>query len=669
MAADKKVLIVEDDNIVQLHLRMIVRELGYDVCGVASTAHEALASAAATPPNLVLMDIHLSGNRDGIETARELRVRHDTAVVFLTAYADEDTVGRAQEVGALGYLVKPISKPQLRAALSTALNEQRRRRRSQESEHALASSQGGRRDAVIVTDMKGVINFINPIAAELVGCKQHQALDRNVLEVLRASGRLEQSRSSTSDAGLQETSGALADLRLVIADASGSRLEGHIETLNDTDGTPRGLIIVFKSDAPRARPSHPGTVLERRAFGAGTRMAIFSHDTLGLGHLQRSLNISRALTARFPGLSILLLTGSPAVHRYALPQGVDYIKLPAVRKVGSENYQARSLGLSDAGILRLRSNILLRSVQDYDPHVLLVDHAPVGMKGELRPALEWLRENRPDCITMLGLRDVLDDPESVVASWQEHGIYDVLRELYQHILIYGQVDVFDPATAYRFPPELKKKVSYCNYVAELEPEAGAPDVERDVGPKSAKPLVVVTVGGGDGGEPLIGAYLDMLSSSTGTIGYDTILLTGPFLDRDALDRFRAQASGLPVTLLDFVPSTSPFLERADLVICTGGYNTVVQTLRWGKKALLVPRVMHRAEQLLRASRLAELGLVTLLPPAELTTERLRECVHALLADPAQPLAEARAGARIRFDGASRVADLCAELTVSDPPAD
>jgi predicted glycosyltransferase/CheY-like chemotaxis protein len=665
MVATEKVLIVEDDSIVQLHLRMIVQELGYAVCGMASTEQEALTSAVETVPDLVLMDIHLSANGDGIEVARKLRVQHDTAVVFLTAYADEETVGRAQAAGALGYLVKPISKPQLRAALSTAFNEQRRRRRAEQGEHALAGSQSGGRDAIIVADDQGMISFINPIAAALVGCKQHQALDRSVLEVLQASGKLQPSPAPRGEAGAKTASCTLADLDLAILDANGRRLEARTETLRDTDGTRRGTIIVFKGDSTRVQPAQPRAMTERRPFGVGTRVAIFSHDTLGLGHLQRSLNISRALTARFPGVSILLLTGSPAVHRYALPQGVDYIKLPAVRKVGSERYQARSLGLSDAGILKLRSNILLRSLQDYDPHVLLVDHAPVGMKGELRPALEWLRDNRPTCIKMLGLRDVLDDPEGVVASWQEHGIYDVLREIYQHILIYGQADVFDPAAAYRFPPEVKSKVVYCNYVVDLEPPAEGVEIARH----GSRPLVVVTVGGGDGGEPLIGAYLDMLSSSPAPIGHDTILLTGPFLDQDALARFREQTSGLPVTLLDFVPSTSPYLERADLVICTGGYNTVVQTLRFGKKALLVPRVMHRKEQLIRATRLAELGLVTLLPPGDVTPEHLRACVEAALTDPSQPLVEARAIDRLRFDGAACVAEVCAQLMVSDSVAD
>ncbi len=651
---NEKILIVEDDNIVRLHLRTIVQDLGYHVCGAASTASEALRSAVATAPDVVLMDINLSGNGDGIDVARELRAQNDAAVVFLTAYADEETVTRAQAVGALGYLVKPISKSQLRASLSTALGEQRRRRRAHQGERALASSQGARPDAILVTDERGLICFINPVAAELVGCRQDQALDRDVVDVLRSRWRLERAAGTAPIGDFADLSNAK------LVDENGNRLEAHVESLKDTDGTGHGSILVLKNAVERARPAHPG-VATRKPFGAGTRMAMFSHDTLGLGHLQRSLNISRALVERFPSLSILLITGSPAVHRYALPKGVDYIKLPAVRKTGAERYEARSLGLSDEGILRFRSNIVLRSLEDYDPHVLLVDHAPLGMKGELQPALEWLRDHRPACIKMIGLRDVIDDPQTVVASWQRHGIYDALRDLYQHILIYGQPDVFDAAAAYQFPPELVAKSAYCNYVGEFEVESLDAQARLD----GSKPCVVLTVGGGDGGETLIGAYLEMLRGLPRPIAHESVVLTGPFLDSSALALFREQSNGLPVRWVDFVPTTSPYLEHADLVICTGGYNTVTQTLRFAKRAIVVPRVMHRAEQLIRARRLDELGWITMLPPGELTAESLGRCVRSALSSPSEPLTEARAAGRMRFDGAARVAEFCGQLTVTD----
>ncbi|MEW6071948.1 MAG: response regulator [Planctomycetota bacterium] len=557
MIAAEKVLIVEDENIVQLHLQVLVQELGYAVSGTAASADEALLRAAEDPPQLVLMDIGLPGGRDGIAAARELVARHDLAVVFLTAYADAETIDRAQEIGAAGYVVKPFSKPQLRAALSTAFAGRKNLRRARESEGSLAAVRPARGAAAI----------------------------------------------------------------------------------GPADGGPR-------------------------PFGAGTRLAIFSHDTMGLGHLQRCLNVARALARRFPGLSILLLTGSPAVNRFTLPAGLDYVKLPAVRKVGSERYEARYLGLTDAAVLELRKELTLRAIQGFAPHVLLVDHAPTGMGGELRPALAWLKESRPECVTVIGLRDVLDHPDDVIEHWNQNGTYGVLQNLYDHVLIYGIPAVFDPVSAYRFPPALAAKARFCHYVREPREDGEA---AKEPAPAGAKPRVVVTIGGGDGGgELVIGTYLEMLRRHAAEIGFESLLLTGPFLPPELLARFRAEVEGLPATLLEFVPSTTPHLERADLVVSTGGYNTITQTLAYGKRSIVIPRVLHRREQILRAERLAEMGLVTLLRPEEVTPDRLFATIGALLADPALPLADARARTLVPLDGAEQVAEFCAGLTVADP---
>ncbi|MEO6710637.1 MAG: response regulator [Planctomycetota bacterium] len=531
---------MEDEPIVQLHLRTILQDLGYVVTDVASTCAEALASAQRDEPHLVLMDIRISGGTDGIETARELRARHDLDVVFLTAYADEGTVGRAQTVGPIGYLVKPFSMPQLRATLSTA----------------------------------------------------------RLRQVARADART-------------------------------------------------------CSIAP----------VQGQPFGKGTRIAIFSHDTLGLGHLQRNLNIAWALTRRFPELSVLLLTGSSALHRYPLPPGVDTIKLPSVRKVSAERYEARSLKVGDDQVLDLRTDLSLHSIQGFDPHVLLVDHSPLGMGGELLPTLEWLKRNRPDCVRILGLRDIVDSPKRVARSWARQRIPEVLEELYHHVLVYGMPDVFDVAVNYSFSARLRARLEYCGYVGRFRP-AGE-ELETVLPPKGNKPLVFVTIGGGDGaGEEVLGSVLRMLQTYRAQLDFETVLLGGPFLDPVLAARFRQECEGLPAKLVDFVDSTRPYLERADLVVCTGGYNTMVETANYAAKALVIPRHGHREEQLIRARRFAELGLVSTLHSAEATPERLFAEVSRLLSDAHRPLAEARAKATLQFDGALRVTEFCGRLEVT-----
>ena len=666
MVARPKILIVEDENIVQFHLRITVQELGYTVSGVATTAAEAMLRAQEDPPHLVLMDIGLPGASDGIEAARALKAQFDLDVVFLTAYGDEETVGRAQEIGAVGYLVKPFTRPQLRAALSTAVAGQRNLRRAKQNEFSLVSALAGTGEAIIITDLTGLVTFMNTQAVALTGWSQGEACDRHVLDVVRIAGTPEPPGESAMAVNILPLGeeGAIGGIDLHARDGSPRRVEGEIKPLRDTDGTKRGAVIVFR-EAARPAVAVPRAAIRARPFGEATRMVFFSHDTLGLGHLQRSLNLARALTRRYPELSILLLTGSSAVHRYSMPERVDYVKLPSVRKVGVDRYQARSLGLSDEGIRELRSNLALRSIQGFDPHVLLVDHAPVGMGGELRPALDWLREHRPHCINLYGMRDVVDDPAAVVALWTERGTYDVLRDLYDHILIYGSPDVLDVVSAYGFPDALRAKAEYCNYVQEQPSEARERIV---VPPNTGIPLVTVTIGGGDGaGELVLGTWLEMLRRYRDEVNFESLLLPGPFLPDELRQKYHREAEDLPVTMIDFVPTTTPYLERADLIVCTCGYNTMVQTLGFGKKALVIPRLMHRQEQLIRAKALEAMDILALLHPHDVTVERLFAAVRAQLDDPRARLVEAREQSRMCFDGADRIADFCGRLSVVDSP--
>lgn len=533
MVAKRRILIVEDDQIVQLHLRTIIEDLGYEVTDVAESYEQALSCAERLEPHAVIMDVRLSGSPDGIEAARALRERHGLDVVFLTAYADEETVGRAEGVGAAAYLVKPFSKPQLRAALSTLF-----------ARHA------------------------GPRAAD--------------------------------------------------------------------------------SDA-------------KRPFGAGTRVAIYSHDTLGLGHLQRNLNLCWGLTARFPGISILLLTGSAVQHQYEMPQGVDTIKLPSVRKVASDRYEARSLSMGAANVRDLRSSLVLRAVQSFDPHVLLVDHAPIGMGGELLPTLEWLGAHRPDSVRIAGLRDIWDAPEKVARTWERQRIAGVLEELYTQIVIYGAPEIYDATREYAFPPALCAKTRFCGFVGRWRPGQDFRPAARE---RVGRPLVVVTIGGGDGaGEEVLGGWMRMLRERGGSVGFDSVLLTGPFVEPELAERLRLESQGLPVVVQGFVTSTREFLERSDLVVCTGGYNTMVETASFASRALVLPRRLHRDEQAIRARVFAEHGLVSTLDVSDAVPERLGALVDTLLADPARPLERARAEGRLPLDGALRFAEFCSRLEV------
>ncbi len=119
--SNPQILIVEDESIVAMEIEDRLKGLGYGVAGVVSSGEEAIRKAEETRPSLVLMDIRLKGDTDGIEAAQQIRDRFDIPVVYLTAYADEDTLRRAKITGSSGYLTKPFEEAELYSAIETCL--------------------------------------------------------------------------------------------------------------------------------------------------------------------------------------------------------------------------------------------------------------------------------------------------------------------------------------------------------------------------------------------------------------------------------------------------------------------------------------------------------------------------------------------------------------------
>lgn len=655
----RRVLIVEDEMVVQLHLVRIVSELGHEVVGTAMNTREALEIVARETPDLVLMDIHLADGDDGVETARKLVRGRDCAVIFCTAYADEATLKRVEEVGAVGYLVKPFTAPAVRAAISTALASHARLTRARGEARALANILESLSDALFVIDRQGCVSFANPRAVELTGWPVHEAYGRDLLDVLKMplDAERERVRSAIDGVRAERANRAVADLTVREDAGAHRRFDLELEPVVDEDAPEEGVIVKLKdrgrAAAPAPAPAAPARV--KRPFGEGTRILVYSHDTFGLGHLRRCLALVRTLCLRYPKASALLVTGSPMVHRYPMPPGADYVKLPALRKVESEQYEARTLNIAGSEIRTMRSNLILHTLRDFDPNVLLVDHSPTGSKGELLPALEWLAE-RGGCTRILGLRDILDEPESVRELWQKTGVYDVLKKHYDHFVVYGHRSVYDPPARYAFPPEVAARTRFVDYVCDksavAEPAPAAP----------GKPLVVVSIGGGDGGgETVILPFLQMMRRYRERLDFRAEILTGPFLEPEIEAQARALADGLPVEIKGFIPSTAALFRAAEVVVATTGYNTTTDLMLHARAALFVPRVLYRKEQLLRAERLAALGIADYLAPEEVSPERLFHAVQA--ARLAGKMARARAEGRLHLDGAEHFADFCGTLEV------
>jgi predicted glycosyltransferase len=370
---------------------------------------------------------------------------------------------------------------------------------------------------------------------------------------------------------------------------------------------------------------------------------LYCHDTFGLGHLRRTLGLVDALLGRRPDLAALVATGSPLAHAFRLPPGLDYVKLPAVRKVGAGRYESRSLPLSFAEVSALRRDLLLSVARHVRPELVVVDNVPGGLDGELLPTLRAL-QRAGDTRLVLGLRDVVDDPGRVRRTWTRDGSYELLDDVYDRVLVYGQEDIFDVAAEYGFSPAARAKTRYIGYLRrDGRTSRSGPEV---------RPFVLVTAGGGEDGFELLRAAVESRRTAVGSC----LVVTGPFLPAYRREELARLAETVPQTrVVDFVPDLPAVIAEADAVVSMGGYNTVCEILSARRPAVIVPRVDPRFEQLLRARALERRGLVRVVHPHELTPAALAAHVAALLTH------DARGGRPVDLSGFDRAAAELDEL--------
>ncbi|OIN98994.1 MAG: hypothetical protein AUJ49_11920 [Desulfovibrionaceae bacterium CG1_02_65_16] len=174
-----RILVVEDEAIVALDIQARLLRLGFEVAGHAATGAQALALAEKVSPDLVLMDVMLSGPKDGIETARELCARRSVPVIYLTAASDAPTLDRAKETSPAGYLSKPFEDHELALAIEMALVKFEADARLKRSERLLATTLGSLTEAVLTTDRDGLVTYMNAAGSRLLGLGPQQALGQN----------------------------------------------------------------------------------------------------------------------------------------------------------------------------------------------------------------------------------------------------------------------------------------------------------------------------------------------------------------------------------------------------------------------------------------------------------------------------------------------------------
>jgi two-component system cell cycle sensor histidine kinase/response regulator CckA len=275
----KTILVVEDERVVARDIQRSLVDLGYKVPSTAASSEQAIRLASEHCPDLVLMDIRIKGERDGIDTATILRERFDVPIVYLTAYADENTVQRAKLTQPFGYLMKPVKTYELRSAVEIALFKHEMDKQLRDRERWLAVTMRSIGDAIISTDAAGRINYMNPIAESLTGWTAEQALGHMSEEVLRLvrDDRARTPMVNPLQVALDQGRSLNVDGVLVRATAHDRYISDSTAPIVDDGGSVLGAVMVFR-DVSEKRQLQRQLELADRLGSVATMTAGLAHE-------------------------------------------------------------------------------------------------------------------------------------------------------------------------------------------------------------------------------------------------------------------------------------------------------------------------------------------------------------------------------------------------------
>ncbi|MEL6750634.1 MAG: glycosyltransferase [Pseudomonadota bacterium] len=364
------------------------------------------------------------------------------------------------------------------------------------------------------------------------------------------------------------------------------------------------------------------------------RILMYSHDTFGLGHLRRCRTIAHALVDRFKGLTVLIISGSQIAGAFDFKARVDFVKIPSVIKLYDGDYASVSDHIDITDTLAMRERLICETAEAFRPDIFIVDKEPLGLRGEVEKVLIALQ--RKGCRTVLGLRDVMDSPDNLATEWAKKDMPAKMAQLYDEVWIYGPESFHDPLEGIDLPDHLRDKLRYTGFLHRATGSL-APNGQD----KPEKDYILVTAGGGGDGEEIMDLVLSAREYDRNLV-YPLQIVTGPFMATETREALERRANNLHgVTVEEFDNEMEATLSRAQAVVGMCGYNTFCEVLSFDKPALFMPRTHPRAEQLIRATRAADLGLSQMIDMTRAQdAAAMADALHALPNAPVPSGAEA-----------------------------
>jgi predicted glycosyltransferase len=325
----------------------------------------------------------------------------------------------------------------------------------------------------------------------------------------------------------------------------------------------------------------------------------------GIGHLRRLSCIARALQGPF---SCLVVTSHRAAAAWFVPPECEYLHLPAWDSLLPEKalYWGRQPFLSvEAGeALDLRRSLLQGIVESFKPDVMFVDHLPLGMRDELEPIVVGAR-----CLKYLVTRGVQNETENLAELLLAGKARDSIKHHYDRVFLAIDQRVFDFRERYRAFDEVADKLCPVGYVIEPIGRQAIAECRKARGLGSGDLWAVASAGGGQLGEELIAACCE-LAPTHPAVAFDVVIGPRSRLSRESLAAWSVGSPNL--RLHEEVPDMAPWHSAADVVISSGGYNSLLEALLGNARIICVPnRKSERDEQYAHAARLSAFATVDL----------------------------------------------------------
>ncbi|MBB3561440.1 putative glycosyltransferase [Rhizobium sp. BK512] len=338
------------------------------------------------------------------------------------------------------------------------------------------------------------------------------------------------------------------------------------------------------------------------------RILMYSHDTFGLGHLRRCRAIAHALVEDYRGLNILIISGATIAGAFDYRARVDFVKIPSVIKLRNGEYTSLASHIDLQDTLKMRESSIRHTAETFQPDIFIVDKEPMGLKGEVEETLAYLKARGTTLV--LGLREVMDAPHLLQAEWKKNGIMQKIDQYYDSIWVYGPPDFYDPLVGLDVPSGVRRKMDFVGFL-----QRSVSKGKNSLNARKDDYILVTTGGGGDGSD-LVHDVMNAYEADE-TLTQKALVVLGPYMPAAERAKLVRKGENIPyIEVIEFDNHMEELIDGATAVVAMGGYNTYCEILSFDKPALIVPRVAPREEQLLRARRASELGLVDMLLPEQ-----------------------------------------------------